>query len=119
MTVRLTALLVALSLGVVAPAQIVKTIVPGDRGVATSGTYVRGQHVYDPHAPGQRLDEVVSLTVIGPDIYEADCFATAAFAMGRAGILFIEQLDGFEGYMIDKYGQATLTSGFEGYVCHA
>ena len=50
--------------------------------------------------------------MIGPNIYEADRFATAAFAMGRDGILFIEELQGFEGYMIDRNGMATLTSGF-------
>ena len=38
--------------------------------------------------------------------------------MGRDGIVFIEQLEGFEGYMIDAQGIATLTSGFERYVCH-
>ncbi len=60
----------------------------------------------------------MSLTVIGPNIYDADRFATAAFAMGRDGIYFIENLEGFEGYMIDKNGMATFTTGFEGYVCH-
>jgi hypothetical protein len=36
--------------------------------------------------------------------------------MGRVGIQFIEKLPGFEGYMIDKKGIATLTSGFEQYL---
>jgi thiamine biosynthesis lipoprotein len=96
--------------------QIVKVLAISGCGVATSGTYIRGQHVYDPHAPGRPIDEIVSLTVVGPNVYEADRFATAAFAMGRRGILFIEQLAGFEGYMIDAGGQATLTSGFGRYV---
>ncbi len=56
------------------------------------------------------------MTVIGPDVYEADRFATAAFAMGRMGVAFVEGLDGFEGYMIDAQGIATYTSGFERYV---
>ena len=43
----------------------------------------------------------MSITVIGPDVLEADRFATAAFAMGKDGIMFIEQLPGFEGYSID------------------
>ena len=34
------------------------------------------------------ITDIVSLTVIGPDVLEADRFATAAFAMGRDGILF-------------------------------
>ena len=85
------------------------------RGIATSGTYVRGQHIYDPHARGTPIDDIVSLTVIGPDVLEADRFATAAFAMGRDGIGFIEQTPGLEGYVVDRNGRATLTSGFEGY----
>lgn len=96
--------------------QIVKTLSIAECGVATSGSYLRGNHIYNPIAPDDRLDEILSFTVIGPDVYEADRFATAAFAMGREGILFIEELDGFEGYMIDKNGRATMTSHFQEYV---
>ena len=108
--------------------EIVKTIyAPADNlqsgiGVATSGTYIRGEHIYNPHDPtksgGTAENEVVSLTVIGPNIYEADRFATAAFAMGAAGIHFIESIaksSQLEGYMIDKNGIATMTTGFEKY----
>ncbi len=92
--------------------EIVKVLFPRGKGVATSGTSIRGQHIYDPHAPSMPLTEVVSLTVIGPDILEADRFATAAFAMGSAGIGFIERLDGFEGYEIQANGMARATTGF-------
>lgn len=98
------------------PDQIVKVVEVSDEGVATSGTAVRGQHIYDPHRPDVAIEDVKSLTVIGPDIYEADRFATAAFAMGREGIGFIESLEGFEGYMIDSDKTATFTGGFERYV---
>ncbi len=98
--------------------EIVKVLSLTGCGVATSGTYIRGQHIYNPKEAGQLITEVVSLTVIGPDVYEADRFATAAFAMGREGIFFVESLVGFEGYMIDRNGQATLTSGFQRYVSH-
>ena len=101
------------------PKEIVKVVSLQDCGMATSGTYVRGQHIYNPKDSEQPITEIVSLTVIGPDIYEADRFATAAFAMGSAGVYFIENLEGFEGYMIDQKGLATYTSGFERYVCHA
>jgi len=49
-------------------------------------------------------------------VYEADRFATAAFAMGKKGILFIESLTGFEGYAVDNKGIATYTNGFTAYV---
>jgi thiamine biosynthesis lipoprotein len=92
--------------------EIIKVVYPRGRGVATSGTYVRGQHIYNPLAIGGSITEIVSLTVIGEDVFEADRFATAAFAMGRDGILFLEQTPGLEGYMVDSNGRATLTSGF-------
>lgn len=98
--------------------EIVKVLSISDAGVATSGTYIRGQHIYNPIS-GSTDPEILSLTVIGPDIYEADCYATAAFAMGRQGIGFIEHLEGFEGYLIDINRQATFTSGFERYVDYA
>ncbi len=100
------------------PDQIVKVVKLKNCGIATSGTYLRGQHIYDPHQRQKELSDIVSLTVIGPNVYEADRFATAAFAMGGEGISFIEHLSGFEGYQIDGHGRATLTSGFNNYVSH-
>lgn len=97
--------------------EIVKTLAVSNCGVATSGTSIRGQHIYNPKNPGQALIDIVSLTVVSADIYHADRFATAAFAMGRAGIYFIDGLDGFEGYMIDQNRQAIFTRGFSDYVC--
>lgn len=94
----------------------VKVLALTDRGVATSGTAIRGQHIYDPFHPDRSLLEIVSITIIGPNVYEADRFATAAFAMGTRGINFIEKLVGFEGYMIDSQARATFTSGFERFV---
>ena len=96
--------------------EYVKVLTLTDRGIATSGTAIRGQHIYDPHHRDTSLVEIVSITVIGLDIYDVDRFATAAFAMGRQGIQFIETLAGFEGYMIDASARATFTSGFERYV---
>ena len=93
----------------------VKVIYLSERGIATSGTYERGHHIYNPKEKKQ-ADEIASLTVIGPNIYEADRFVTACFVMGKEGIYFIERLPDFEGYMIDHDGIATFTSGFEKYV---
>jgi thiamine biosynthesis lipoprotein len=96
--------------------EIVKSLSVKDKGVATSGIYVRGDHIYNPKKPNEKIKDIVSLTVVGPNIYEADRFATAAFAMGAEGIYFIEKLPGFEGYMIDNNKMATFTSGFEKYI---
>lgn len=95
--------------------EIIKTVVVSNEGVATSGTYIRGQHIYNPHAPEESVRDIVAITVIGPDIYNADRFATAAFAMGKRGVEFIETLAGYEAYMVDSSKLATLTSGFTKY----
>jgi len=91
--------------------EIIKIVYPRGHGVATSGTYVRGQHIYNPLG-ADPITEIVSLTVIGSDVLEADRFATAAFAMGREGIFFLEQAPGLEGYVVDSNSRATPTSGF-------
>lgn len=101
------------------PNEIVKVLSVSDCGVATSGTYVRGQHIYNPHDESRAITDILSITLMGPDICEADRYATAAFAMGRHGIFFVESLYGFEGYMIDSDGRATFTTGFDRYVLHA
>lgn len=94
--------------------EIVQVVYILDEGLATSGTYIRGNHIYNPK-DNRKENDIISLTVIGPNVYEADRFATAAFAMGKNGILFLERLPGFEGYMIDKSGIATYTSKFKNY----
>ncbi len=96
--------------------EIIKVLGVSNLGVATSGTYVRGQHIYNPHQKEEPILDVVSLTVVGSNVYEADRFATAGFAMGRDGIKFVEKIPELEGYMIDKDGLATMTSGFNKYV---
>ncbi len=99
--------------------EVVKVIYPRGKGIATSGSYLRGTHIYNPHVP-EKPDAFLSLTVIGPNVYEADRFATAAFAMGQDGVQFIAELgargfDGFEAYAIDEQGMALYTPGFDAY----
>ncbi len=95
--------------------EVVKTVESSNAAVATSGTYIRGLHIYNPKT-GLPAEEIISLTVVGKDICDVDLIATAAFAMGREGIHFVEKTPGFEGYAIDKDGIATMTSGFPQYV---
>lgn len=95
--------------------EIVKAVSLRDCGIATSGTYARGQHIYNPNRPMEQIHDIVSLSVIGRDVLEADRFATAAFAMGKDGIYFLEAQDGLEGYVIAANGTATQTTGFGAY----
>ncbi len=98
--------------------EIVKVLSISDGAVATSGIYARGQHIYNPKDHNQLITDIQSLTVVGANIYDADRYATAAFAMGNDGIYFIEELQGFEGFVIGSDKQATFTSGFDRYVLH-
>jgi thiamine biosynthesis lipoprotein len=92
--------------------EVVKRVCITDKGIATSGSYIRGHHIYDPHDPGHPPNTFLSVTVIGPDVYEADRFATAAFAMGERGLYFIESYPGLEAYAINASGIAMWTTGF-------
>ncbi|HVY72874.1 MAG TPA: FAD:protein FMN transferase [Candidatus Paceibacterota bacterium] len=96
--------------------EIVKVIYPHGKGVATSGSYERGNHIYNPLNNTDTLEDIVSITVIGPNVLEADRFATAAFAMGKEGVNFIESLPQFDAYSIDKFGVATMTRNFKNYL---
>ncbi|PJE76098.1 FAD:protein FMN transferase [Candidatus Uhrbacteria bacterium CG10_big_fil_rev_8_21_14_0_10_48_11] len=69
--------------------EIINVVYPHGAGVATSGTSVRGQHIYNPYHPTEPITGIVSLTVIASDVLEADRFAAAAFATGARGIEFI------------------------------
>ncbi len=95
--------------------KIVKVVYPNGSGVATSGTYLRGEHIYDPKTGSPVVTPFISMTLIGPNVYDADRFATAAFAMGEHGMHFIENLSGYEGYAITHEARALVTSGFSRY----
>jgi FAD:protein FMN transferase len=95
---------------------IIQVLELTDAGIATSGAYVRGAHIYDPHDPSRKLDEIASVTVVAKSVVDADRFATAAFAMGPEGIYFLEGLKGIEAYAVDAQGIATQTTGFRAYV---
>lgn len=86
-----------------------------NQAVATSGNYERGGHIYNPKNK-KEASEIASITVIADNIFDADRFATAAFAMGKKGIEFIASLKKIEGYMIKKDKTAVFTDGFQNFV---
>ncbi len=90
----------------------VRVLEATDLAVATSGTYEKGLHVVDPHT-GRASEHWVSVTVVGPDMVEADVLATAALAMGPGGLDLIEHWPGYDGYAIDRNQRAYWTSDFE------
>jgi FAD:protein FMN transferase len=62
--------------------------------VATSGLYEREAHIRDPRT-GATPADLVSLTVVGPELTWADAYATAAFTMGRDGPAWVERHPGY------------------------
>ncbi|WP_250038435.1 FAD:protein FMN transferase [Paractinoplanes maris] len=73
-----------------------------DGAVATSGTYERGDHIVNPRT-GRPAEGLRSVTVVGPDLSVADAYATAALAMGEAGIAWLAKRSA------DGYGSAVVT----------
>lgn len=86
----------------------------GDLAVATSGAYERGGHIRDPHT-GAPATALVSVTVCGPDLGDADAYSTAAFAMGSAGpgwLLALARRADYEAYCVTADGRVLTTPGF-------
>ncbi len=73
---------------------IVAVVAAADLAVATSGTYLRGDHVVDPHT-GRAPSGLASVTIVGPRLALADAYATAAFARSAAGVDWAAGLDGY------------------------
>lgn len=101
------------------PDAVLAVVAVRTAGVATSGAYVRGAHIYDPREPERSLDELASVTVIGPDVCEADCFATAAFVRGRDAAAFIAARPGLDAYVILPDGTVDMTPGMQQYLVSA
>ena len=79
--------------------------------IATSGTYIRGEHVFDPHTHAPPVG-VLSVTITGRDLATADAYATAAFAMGVAGPNWTARLAGHEALTILADNTVLSTPGF-------
>ena len=82
-----------------------------DLAVATSGAYARGDHVIDPHTRRPPAG-VLSVTITGPELATADAYATAAFAMGEAGVHWTARLHGYEAMTILADERVLSTPGF-------
>jgi thiamine biosynthesis lipoprotein len=91
--------------------RVAAVLVADDLAIATSGEYERGEHIVDPHT-GRRPEEVLSVTIVGPDLALADAYATAAFAMGAGGPEWTARLPGFGGMTIMADETVLLTPAF-------
>lgn len=81
------------------------TVVPLASGaVATSGTGEDGPHVLNPFT-GLPAQDLLTVTVSGPDLVRADGYATAAVAMGADAPDWLRSLDGYCSMVVDAAGR--------------
>ena len=83
------------------------------RAMATSGSAERGDHIWNPKAPGKDSPtDLVQVSVVANDLVTADVWATAAFAAGTRGIPLLEAVPGIEALFILANGDLAATDGF-------
>ncbi|MFC7884021.1 FAD:protein FMN transferase [Streptomyces sp. NPDC057376] len=98
-------------------AAVVSAAGADELAVATSGTAERGAHIVDPRTGRPAVTDLVSVTVVAARLTWADCWATAAFAMGtREGLRWLESLDGVEGLLVTAGGGVRCTAGLAGWL---
>ncbi|CAL9390305.1 FAD:protein FMN transferase [Streptomyces sp. enrichment culture] len=93
-------------------AAVISSAGAAELAVATSGTAERGVHVLDPRTRRPAVTDLLGVTVVAPSLTWADCWATAAFAMGsRAGLAWLESLPGVDGLLITAGDEVRCTEG--------
>jgi thiamine biosynthesis lipoprotein len=97
------------------PAAVAWVLTGTDLAVATSGTYERGAHVIDPRT-GRPAEALRSVTVVGRDLGPADGYATAAVAMGMAGLDWLARLDGHESAVVAADGSSYRSAGLAAFL---
>ena len=95
------------SIGVVNPdnrQEVLRIFEIHDGAIATSGTYERGAHIFDPHT-GTIAIGAKSATVLGPDGGLTDALATALMVAGVDGAGWFAQpeLAEYSAWVIDRH----------------
>jgi thiamine biosynthesis lipoprotein len=93
-------------------AAVVSAAGAAELAVATSGTAERGAHIIDPRTGHSAVTDLLAVTVVAPTVTWADCWATAAFAMGsREGLAWLESLPDAEALLITAGDEVRCTGG--------
>ncbi|MGW0913582.1 FAD:protein FMN transferase [Streptomyces sp. NPDC002784] len=96
-------------------AAVISAAGAAELAVATSGTAERGAHIVDPRTGRSAVTDLVAVTVVAPTVTWADCWATAAFAMGsRDGLRWLEALPDVEALLITAGDEVRCTGGLAG-----
>jgi thiamine biosynthesis lipoprotein len=100
-----------------AGASVARVVAVRDLAVATSGAYERGAHIANPAAPASAA-ELISLTVVGPGLTLTDAYATAAYAMGEAGISWVASQPGYGVCAVTRQDRAIWDDKFGALIAH-
>jgi thiamine biosynthesis lipoprotein len=73
--------------------------IPENWAIATSGVAERGQHIWGKDSQPTN-SQFSSMTVIGPHLMWADAFATIGFALGDAGIEWVEKFPDYTAFTL-------------------
>jgi thiamine biosynthesis lipoprotein len=73
--------------------------IPENWAIATSGVAERGQHIWGKDSQPTN-SQFSSMTVIGPHLMWADAFATIAYALGDAGIDWVEKFPDYTAFTL-------------------
>jgi thiamine biosynthesis lipoprotein len=87
--------------------------------IATSGDYMQSftedrsaHHIIDPRT-GHSPSHTASVSVVAPTAMAADALSTAVMVLGPdKGVRLLDALDGVEGLVVSKAGEAVRTTGF-------
>jgi thiamine biosynthesis lipoprotein len=100
------------------PDQMCATLSVRDAAVATSGNYERGAHIVDGRT-GRAATELLSMSVVAADLTVADATATAAFAMGEAGIAWAAAEPGCLVFAVTADGLVRRSAGLDEFLDQA
>ncbi|HZU72020.1 MAG TPA: FAD:protein FMN transferase [Acidimicrobiales bacterium] len=89
----------------------VAALTDGFAALATSGTYERGNHVLDPFT-GEPAATLLSASVVGADLADADALATGLLAAGTDGLAVVAGLEGYEALVVETDLSLKATEGF-------
>ena len=93
-----------------------------DVAISTSGDYERyfiddaGERVHHIINPGsgKSANELMSVTILGPQGIDTDALSTSVFVLGaERGLKLVHSLEGFDAIVIDRQGKVHFSAGLE------
>jgi thiamine biosynthesis lipoprotein len=107
------------------PSSFLETVFLDRGGVATSGRDRRHRnpagipkhHVIDPRTGVPAQTDVLTATVVGPTVMQAEALAKAVMISGsQAGLAWLDHDEAFEGLLVLEDGQQLYSRNFEKYL---